>query len=185
MSNRRSNENNQFRLKPKIHTKCNQGTAKIKQELRKKTDQLVKELTEVGIPVIENNMQKANYTYDSKGVRSGSDTEHYTHVKINAFDTKSIANLIVEGKEVLFIEFGAGVYYNGSAGASPHPKGQEFGFLIGSYGAGHGQQKVWGYYDETGELVMTHGVEATMPLFKAEQKIIDEYVSVAKRVFGK
>lgn len=158
---------------------------KIKQELRKKTDQLVKELTEVGIPVIENNMQKANYTYDSKGVRSGSDTEHYTHVKINAFDTKSIANLIVEGKEVLFIEFGAGVYYNGSAGASPHPKGQEFGFLIGSYGAGHGQQKVWGYYDETGELVMTHGVEATMPLFKAEQKIIDEYVSVAKRVFSK
>lgn len=43
---------------------------KLKQELRKKTDQLVKELTEVGIPVIENNMQKANYTYDSKGVRS-------------------------------------------------------------------------------------------------------------------
>lgn len=85
----------------------------------------------------------------------------------------------------MFIEFGAGVYYNGSAGASPHPKGQEFGFLIGSYGAGHGQQKVWGYYDETGELVMTHGVEATMPLFKAEQKIIDEYVSVAKRVFSK
>ena len=32
---------------------------------------------------------------------------------------------------------------------------------------------------------MTHGVEATMPLFKAEQKIIDEYVSVAKRVFSK
>lgn len=158
---------------------------KIRQELKLKTDQLVKELADVGIPVVESNMQKANYTYDENGIRSGSDTSNYTHVKLNAFGTKSIATLIVEGKEILFIEFGAGVYYNGSAGASPHPKGQEFGFLIGSYGAGHGKQKVWGYYDEAGELIMTHGVEATMPVFKAEQEIIDKYVSVAKRVFSK
>ena len=73
---------------------------------------------------------------------------------------------------------------HGEAGTSPHPKGQEFGFLIGSYGVGHGVQKVWGYYDETGALVMTHGVEATMPVLKAYQKIITDYISVAKKVFG-
>ena len=43
---------------------------------------------------------------------------------------------------------------------------------------------MWGYYDETGTLVMTHGVEATMPVLKAYEKIIADYVSVARRVFG-
>lgn len=152
--------------------------------LIKKTSQLAKELAEVGIPVIETNIADASYTFDSKGVRSGSNTEHYSYVKLNNFGSYSQANLIVEGEEILFIEFGAGVYYNGEAGTSPHPKGQEFGFLIGSYGVGHGVQKVWGYYDETGALVMTRGVEATMPVLKAYQKIITDYISVAKKVFG-
>lgn len=34
--------------------------------LIKKTSQLVKELAEVGIPVIDENMTKASYTYDEK-----------------------------------------------------------------------------------------------------------------------
>ena len=153
-------------------------------ELKRKTELFVKKLAEVGIPVIDENMAKANYIYDGKGIRSGSDTSHYTHVQIHTFGDYAQATLIVEGKELLFVEFGAGVYYNGSAGASPHPKGQEFGFLIGSYGAGHGQQKVWGYYDDSGQLVLTHGVEATMPLFKAHEEIIQKYVKVAKEVFG-
>ena len=155
-----------------------------KQWIRNKTTELVKALAEIGIPVIETNVADASYTFDSKGVRSGSNTEHYTYVKLNNFGSYSQANLVVEGEEILFIEFGAGVYYNGEPGTSPHPKGQEFGFLIGSYGVGHGVQKVWGYYDETGALVMTHGVEATMPVLKAYEKIIADYVSVARRVFG-
>lgn len=155
-----------------------------KQWLRNKTTELVKALAEVGIPVIETNVAEAGYTFDSKGVRSGSNTEHYTYVRLNNFGSYAQANLVVEGEEILFIEFGAGVYYNGEAGTSPHPKGQEFNFLIGSYGAGHGVQKVWAYYDETGALVMTRGVEATMPVLKAYEKIITDYKSVVRRVFG-
>ena len=153
-------------------------------ELRRKTELFVKKLAEVGIPVIDENMAKASFTYDDKGIQSGSDTSHYTHVEIHTFGDYAQANLIVENKSILFIEFGAGVYYNGAAGASPHPKGQEVGFLIGSYGAGHGQKKVWGYYDDSGQLVLTHGVEATMPVLKAYNEIIQKCVKVAKEVFG-
>lgn len=155
-----------------------------KQWLRNKTTELVKALAEVGIPVIETNVADASYTFDSKGIRSGSNTEHYTYVKLNNFRKLFTSKSCCWGWRNSFIEFGAGVYYNGEAGTSPHPKGQEFGFLIGSYGVGHGVQKVWGYYDETGALVMTHGVEATMPVLKAYEKIIADYVSVARRVFG-
>lgn len=155
-----------------------------KKWLIKKTSQLVKELAEVGIPVIDENMAKASYTYDEKGVRSGSDASHYTHVKIQSFGGYSKANLIVQGKELMFIEFGAGVYYNGSAGSSPHPKGEVNGMVIGSYGNHHGVQKVWGYYADSGELVLTHGVEAQMPVYKADMEIIQKYVEVARRVFS-
>lgn len=152
--------------------------------LIKKTSQLVKELAEIGIPVIDENMAKASYTYDEKGVRSGSDTSHYTHVEIHSFGGFSRATLVVEGKELLFIEFGAGVYYNGSAGSSPHDKGVVNGMVIGSYGEHHGVQKVWGYYDDDGNLVLTHGVEAQMPVYKADMEIIQKYVEVARRVFS-
>ena len=84
--------------------------------LIKKTSQLVKELAEVGIPVIDENMAKANYTYDAEGIRSGSNTNHYTYVKLRSFGGYNEAILIVEGKELMFIEFGAGVFYNGEAG---------------------------------------------------------------------
>ena len=77
-----------------------------KQWLRNKTTELVKALAEIGIPVIETNVADASYTFDSKGVRSGSNTEHYTYVKLNNFGSYSQANLVVEGEEILFIEFG-------------------------------------------------------------------------------
>lgn len=153
--------------------------------LIKKTSLLVKELAEVGIPVIDENMAKANYTYDENGVRSGSDTSHRTYVEMSGSQSgTATAKLIVEGKELLFIEFGAGVYYNGEAGNSPHPKGVVNGMIIGSYGEGHGVQKVWGYYDDDENLVLTHGVEAQMPVYKADMEIIQKYVEVARRVFS-
>ena len=152
--------------------------------LIKKTSQLVKELAEVGIPVIDENMAKASYTYDEKGVRSGSDTSHHSYVEMKSVGEYVEAKLIVEGKELMFIEFGAGVFYNGEADTSPHPKGQEFSFLIGSYGEGHGAQKMWGYYADSGELILTRGVEAQMPVYKAEKEIKQKYIEVARKVFS-
>lgn len=151
--------------------------------LIKKTSQLVKELAAIGIPVINANMANASYTYDSDGIRSGSDTTHIAYVKLNSTGTLTEATLIVQGEEIMFIEFGAGVYYNGPAGDSPHPNGKVNGMVIGSYGKGHGVRKVWGYYDN-GKLILTHGVEAQMPVYKADMEIIQKYVNVARRVFS-
>ena len=101
---------------------------KYKEYLRKKTDELVKALAESGIPVIDESMGEANYTYDENGVRSGSDTSHYSYVKMESFGNVSRAKLIVEGKELLFIEFGAGVYYNGPAGTAHTLNGRSSAF---------------------------------------------------------
>lgn len=153
--------------------------------IKRKLEEVVREVAKVGLEVAEREISKASFTYDEKGIESGSDTEHNSQIKVTSLRGYAHADLIVEGRELLFIEFGAGVYYNGPVGSSPHPKGEEFGFLIGSYGKGHGAQKVWGYYNDSGDLVLTHGTRATMPMYNAFLKMYEEAPKIVKRVFGK
>ena len=134
----------------------------------------VRRLAEVGIPVIDQNIAAA---------QGDSEKNHNTYIKINSFGCYSEAKLVVEGSDLLYIEFGAGIHHNGSAGASPHPKGKEFGYTIGSYGKGQGKNDFWFYYADTGEAVMSHGTEATMPVFRASQEIIQNIRRIAKEVF--
>lgn len=86
------------------------------------------------------------------------------------------------GQDAIFVEFGTGVYYNGSAGNSPHPKGGELGFTIGSYGKGMGQRKTWGFKRD-GVTYLTHGLPAFMPMYKAVQEVADEIERIAMEVF--
>lgn len=154
-------------------------------ELPQKMREVVTRLAQIGIPVIEENVAAASYTYDEKGIQSGSDTEHRTYFTVNSFGDTAVAKLILSGREVLFIEFGSGVSLNPSpgVGGSPHPLGKEYGYLIGTYGMGNGSKKVWGYYAESGELVLTRGTEATMPMYKADVEIINNVKRIVKEVF--
>ncbi len=96
-------------------------------------------------------------------------------------DTVSV--VIAAGDDAVWVEFGAGVYHNGSAGSSPHPKGSELGLTIGGYGKGYGRRKTWGYYSD-GELVLTHGTPAAMPMYNAVKTVCDSIDSIAREVFG-
>ena len=102
------------------------------------------------------------------------------HVSVN--DTGSIAVVIADGEDAVWCEFGAGVYHNGSVGSSPNPYGAELGFTIGSYGKGYGKANAWGYYDD-GELVITRGTPASMPMYNAVQEITKKAIKIAQEVF--
>lgn len=146
-----------------------------KRQLIERNELFVRRLAELGIPIIDQNIAAA---------QGDSDKSHNTYIKINSFGSYSEARLVVEGKDLLFIEFGSGVHYNGSAGTSPHPKGEEFGYTIGSYGKGQGSKDFWFYYADTGEAVMSHGTESTMPVYRASQEIIRNIRRIAREVFG-
>ena len=91
-------------------------------------------------------------------------------------------------KDAIWVEFGAGVYHNGSVGGSPHPEGVKLGYTIGGYGKGRGKGSVWGYYLEPESkkgLVLTHGTPATMPMYNAMKTISAKVVTIAREVFGK
>lgn len=92
--------------------------------------------------------------------------------------------VIASGKDAVFMEFGAGVYYNGSVGSSPNPLGTALGFTIGSYGKGNGRKEVWGYRGEDGEIHLTHGAPASMPLYRAVQSVSRDIARIAREVFS-
>lgn len=148
---------------------------RYKQRLVSKNDEFVRRLAEVGIPVIDQRISAA---------QGDSDKNHNTYIRINSFGTYSQAVLVVEGKTILWIEFGAGIHYNGAAGSSPHPKGQELGYTIGSYGKGQGANDFWFYTADTGESVMSHGTEATMPVYSASVEIQRRIREIARQVFS-
>lgn len=154
-------------------------------KLDDKCEEFVKRLADIGIPIIEEKVSEAGFTYDEKGIMSGSNTDHETILKVDSLIGMTRATLTLQGKDILFIEFGAGVYHNEvDVGDSPHPKGKENGYLIGTYGAGHGSQKVWGYRADNGDPVLTHGTKATMPMYAASLEMRKKVLEIAKDVFG-
>lgn len=103
-------------------------------------------------------------------------------VTVSLSNTDNVSLVIANGEDAVWVEFGAGVYHNGSAGSSPHPEGSELGFTIGGYGKGMGKKEVWGYY-EGDELRLTHGTPAVMPMYNAVKTVCDEIADIAREVF--
>ena len=146
-----------------------------KSELRLKCSIFVQRLAEVGIETIE------AHKY-SRGDSDFNDLR--THVWLDESDTHVKATLVLSGKDVAFIEFGSGIHYNGAGGSSPSPFGQSLGMVIGSYGKGKGLENSWTYYDtEQGRFRISYGTEAAMPMYRADQQIREQFISIAKEVF--
>jgi hypothetical protein len=166
-------------IKVNLSQKSIQDTIKqlraYQKSLVSKNEEFVRRLAELGIPVIDENIALA---------QGDSDKNHNTYIRINNFGGYSQATLVCEGSDLLFIEFGSGIHYNTPAGTSPHPKGQDFGYTIGSYGKGNGKNDSWVYYADSGEWVRSYGTEATMPVYKASVEIMQNIRKIAKEVFG-
>lgn len=90
--------------------------------------------------------------------------------------------IVAEGKAVAFIEFGAGVYHNPG---EPYPNPRPEGIVgIGEYGKGYGKRQAWGFRNDDGELVITRGTPAAMPLWYASEEMRSKIQKIAQEVFG-
>ena len=104
-------------------------------------------------------------------------------VKVSVDNRGSLTVVVASGEDAVWVEFGAGVYHNSSPGSSPHPSGAELGFTIGSFGKGNGKKETWGFYED-GELKLSRGTPATMPMYRAMQTVCNDIQSIAREVFG-
>lgn len=106
-------------------------------------------------------------------------------VSVSVDDRGDVTLVIADGKDAVFMEFGAGVYFNGAVGSSPNPWGAGLGFTIGSYGKGQGAKNVWAYIDADGQKHLTHGTPASMPMYKATMEVVGDIVNIAREVFSR
>ena len=111
-------------------------------------------------------------------------TPRIAQFRITVSDNGDVTVVAAEGADVVWCEFGAGVYHNGAAGSSPHPKGNELKLTIGSYGKGYGKRDAWGYYDKDKKLVISRGTPSTMPLYRAVQSVCARIIDIAEEVFA-
>ena len=147
----------------------------LKSRLIDKNELFVKRLAETGVPIVDEQIALSH---------GDSDKEHATEIRVERGIDSAKATLVISGKDILFIEFGAGISYNGPAGSSPHPQGEQYGYTIGSYGKGLGRLYSWTYTDEHGNKVRSHGTQATFPVYLAGREIASQILTIAREVFG-
>mgnify|MGYP007135324760 CR=1 FL=1 len=116
-------------------------------------------------------------------VRGG---QRFAQVDVSVNNRGSVTAVIASGEDAVWVEFGAGVYHNGSPGSSPHPNSnwrlKATGVWMRCCPRGNGKKEVWGFYEE-GELKLTRGTPAVMPMARAVTSVCNDIQQIAKEVF--
>lgn len=154
-------------------------------ELEQYKRDFVRKVELLRVRVAERLAQKASDGFTGAVVDdlTHGESKKLADVKVSVEDHGDVTLVIASGEDAIWVEFGAGVYHNGSAGSSPHPKGAELGFTIGDYGKGYGKRAAWGFYED-GELHITRGTPAKMPMYRSMESVCNEIASIAREVFG-
>ena len=141
----------------------------FRNSLKLKADMLIERLAEIGV-------REASVRFTTAMYDGTNDTSVTLETISNGYA------IVAEGQAVAFIEFGSGVYHNPG---EPYPNARPEGIVgIGEYGKGHGKRQAWGYRDESGEVVVTHGNPAAMPMWYASEEMRNNIAKIAQEVFG-
>ena len=85
---------------------------------------------------------------------------------------------MIKGHDIAFIEFGAGIYHNGSVN-NPLSQAVQFDTSIGSYGKGHGNEPYW----FIAHNLISRGTPAYMPINNAIEQIVPMIPTIVRQVF--
>ena len=143
--------------------------------LERKCEMLVDKLSEIGLVCVKAVLSKHR---SGSGATIGS-----VRIEFSTQDGIKSANIIVESKAILFLEFGSGITYNQS---ESHPKASEMGYGVGTYpNQTHAfDENGWWYQDDNGEWKHSYGIKADMPMYKGAMEMYDKLLGVAKEVFA-
>ena len=144
-----------------------------KKELINKNDIFVRRLVELGLNVVNMKVQQS----------LGDSDDATSKAYVDSLGKLVKAEIHLTGSDVLFIEFGAGIYYNTPG---QHPLEDEFGYGVGTYpGQTHAFDDYWFYTDEQGNTgQISYGTQATMPMYSASIEMYQQVVQIAREVFG-
>lgn len=156
---------------------------KYQQRLVNKTEIFIQRLAEIGVQVAKEAVASGHgdsskdmnfsfsYTVEDavfEGILSISSTPHITDDGRVFFPH-------------LAWEFGSGIHFNNG---NINPKAHEFGMGVGTFpDQTHALSDYWWYRDSDGNLRLSQGTEATMPMYKASIAIMESIENIAREVF--
>ena len=140
---------------------------------------------------LETELPKALAEYGAVQAQAKFDTAAYdimvdgsgSHPSITCYPLESENGwmVVADGAEVCFVEFGAGIYFNGEeAYLGERPPGI---VGIGEYGKGHGNKPIWGIPKAAGGG-LTHGTPASNALYFTARDMEERIVEEAKRILN-
>lgn len=139
-------------------------------------DKFARRLAEEGFDVASMSIQSSTHYDHDKPVGT---------LEIHREETGEVSSctLTFTGEQVLFIEFGAGFYWNDKVIQTSWA--EQFGYGVGTYpGQTHANdEKGWSYFGEDDRWHHTRGTEATMPMFNAKQTMRERFVQIAREVY--
>lgn len=148
----------------------------FKAKLKRLETELPRVLAEYGATVAKANFAKAPYDI----LLSGS--FGHANINVSAEQMDNGWRVLASGREVCFVEFGAGVWYNG--GGETYFGKRPNGIVgIGEYGSGHGKQNVWVF--GTGEdKTFTQGTPASNAMYYTAEEMKRRIVDEARRILN-
>lgn len=148
----------------------------------KKADKILYKLAEKGQAKIDGAYETIQIDYD---IVNAFETPIIPSIKTSINPTQNGVELVGEGEDIAFYEFGAGIQKNTPRDWNnvlnvPVP---DWVSPIGTYGKGKGSQHVWVYHKD-GKFYMTHGIEARRGFAEAINEIVAEKENVTREVLN-
>lgn len=146
--------------------------------LAAKLDEFLKRLAEVVYEVADDRYTEAFIAYQLKGDKT--DIYYEPDITVSIEPIKNGYRVVAAGEEVLFVEFGAGVHYNGS---DAYPGTRPEGVVgIGEYGRGLGKNQMW-FFSKDGEHRVSYGNPPFPAMYYANEELQRQIERIAKEVF--
>lgn len=125
---------------------------------------------------IENNLSGIEMSDDIKNIGDHTTTPVFPILGSEV----SGSTVIIKGVEVVFVEFGAGIYYNPNGQTNPLASRVSFETEIGSFGAGNGSKKYW----FIAHNLISCGSPAYMPIYRAIEMVKPQIPTLARIIFA-
>ena len=146
----------------------------VKKEWQRKTNLCSEMIAAALADEIQKNLDAIPFTDDVKDVKTHQQV--YRNTTASAY---AVGNRVyIKGREIAFIEFGAGIYHNAGTD-NPLSDAVSFDTAIGSYGKGKGNNKYW----FIAHNLISCGTPAYMPIYNAIEAIKPQIPTLVRQVF--
>lgn len=150
----------------------------VKREWQRKANLCCEMVAAALADQIQANLDAIPYTDDLKDIKTHQPVPRTTQSSPMAASAHG-NKVYIDGAEVAFIEFGAGIYHNGAGQSNPLSQAVQFDTSIGSYGKGQGNKKYW----FVAHNLISCGTPEYMPIYRAILAIQPQIPTMIRQVF--